>query len=192
MSEKQNIIKKLEEFNREAEDLYNLSFKDKLKDSGVTISWSADDKLLKTELKGPNDETLKAYCNDLRKFIQGNDSLAIQKLRSLYDSEFINQEYKTGLDNQLRELTEFLESRTNHIINGKNFTNNEIFEIFLYGKLSHRTEGTKEKHDELLKSFTYPILKNTFITILESYLCLISNLVYMNKEVIKKLNDTKK
>jgi hypothetical protein len=186
MKTKEEIIKKFEEFNKEAEPLFKLSFQEKLKGSGVRFSWSKEDKRLKTEFRGPDDEAIKAYCNDLRKFIQKNDSLKIEKLVSFYQSDLINQKDKDLFGQQMSEIDKFLKSSPNHTVNGKTYTNQEILKIFLYGKISHRTEGQKEIHDSLEKSPLYLSLKNIFVTILHRYLVLINNLVFINKEVLSK------
>jgi hypothetical protein len=187
MINKQKVIEKFEEFNKEAKEIFSLSFKDKLKDSGVSIKWNKFDCLLKTELRGPDDESIKAFCNDLRKFIQKNDSLKIEKLIPFYQSELIEQEEKKMFEEERSSIEKFLQTSSNHIFNGKNFTNKEILEIFLYGKFSHRTDGKKEIHDKLEKNILYLPLKNVFITILERYLVLINNLVCINNQVLQKL-----
>ena len=188
MKTKQEIIKKFEEFNEEAKEIFDLSFKDKLKGSGVRINWSKKDNLLKTELKGPDDEAIKAYCNDLRKFIQKNDSLKIEKLVPFYQSDLIRDKEKRLFGKEMSEIEKFLKKESNHIVNGKNFTNGEILEIFLYGKFSHRSKETKEIHDQLKNHGPmYLLLKNEFIYVLARYLYLINNLIYINKEVLKKL-----
>ena len=187
MKSKQEIIEKFSDFNKEAVEIFNLSFKDKLPGSGVKYSWSRDDGILKGELKGPDDESIKAFCNDIRKFIQKNDSLKIEKLVPFYQPDLLEQTEKGMFGKEMSQIDKFLRSNSNHIINKKNYTNDEILEIFLYGKFSHRTEGQKELHDKLEKNPLYLSLKNVFITVLYSYLVLINNIVYTNNEVMKKL-----
>jgi len=188
---KQDIMKKFNEFNKEAKDIFDLSFKDKLKNSGVKFSWSKDDSVFRSELRGPDDESIKAFCNDLRKFIQKNDSLRIEKLVPFYQSEVIDKKEREMFGKEMSSIDKFLRSSSNHTINRKNYTNKEILEIFLYGKFSHRTEGQKETHDHLEKSPLYLSLKNVFIQVLYRYLVLINNIVYVNHEVMKKCYDTK-
>ncbi len=187
MKTKEEIIKKFEEFNKEAKEILSLSFKDKLKGSGVTIKWNASDKLLKTELRGPDDESIKAFCNDLRKFIQKNDSLKIEKLVSFYQSQLIDEKEKKMFGDEMSQIDKFLQSSTNYSFNGKAYSNEEILEIFLYGKFSHRTEGQREIHDNLEKTPLYLSLKNEFINVLYRYLILINNLIFINGVVLNKL-----
>jgi type I restriction enzyme S subunit len=188
MKTKEEIAQKFEEFNRESKPLFEMSFQEKLKGSGVKLSWSREDKKLRTEFRGPDDESIKAYCNDLRKFIQKNDSLKIEKLAPFYQSNLVSQKNKRFFGQQMSEIDKFLKASTNHTLNGKTYTNQEILEIFLYGKVSHRTEGKKEVHDSLEKSPLYLSLKNIFVIILHRYLVLINNLVFINKEVLSDFN----
>lgn len=68
MNEKE-IITKLEDFNKQAEDLFKLSFIEKSVDSGYTIS-ARKGEPVKCTLKGPDDESIKAFVNDVRRFFQ--------------------------------------------------------------------------------------------------------------------------
>ena len=80
---------------------------------------------------------------------------------------------------EMSKIEQFLRSNSNHIINQKNYTNNEILEIFLYGKISHTSQ--KEAHDRLKNTPLYSSFKNIFIMILFNYLILIRNLIYTKK-----------
>ena len=185
MKSKQKITEKLKEFNKEAKEILDLSFKNKLPGSGVKFSWSKDDCIFRSKLRGPDDESIKAYCNDLRKFIQKNDSLKIEKLIPYYMSPLIAQKEKKMFNKEISSINKFLVTSSNHTINGKTYIYKEILEIFLYGKISHSTQ--KEIHDNLEKTPLYLSLKNVFISVLHRYLILISNIVYINNEVMKVL-----
>jgi len=189
MITKKELETKFKEFNKEAKDIFELSFKDKLQGSGVNLHWSVESGILESKLTGPDDEAIKAFCNDLRKFIQKNDSLKIEKLVPFYLSDLVNQAHKRIFGEEISNIDNFLSSNSNHIFNGKNYTNKEILEIFLYGKFVHRTDGQKETHDALEKTPLYLLLKNIFITILYQYLILINNLIYVNNQVLEALKN---
>lgn len=189
MKTKEQIINKIKDFNKEAKDIFDLKFNKEFQGSGVKFSWSRSDKILRSELRGPSDESIKAFCNDLRKFIQKNDSLKIEKLVPFYQSKLVKEKWKKMFGKQMSEIRRFLDSNSNHTVNGKNFRNKEILEIFLYGKVSHRTEDQKKIHDQLEKNILYLSLKNIFITILHRYLVLINNIVYVNNKVLEDLKN---
>lgn len=192
MKNKEEIVSALTEFNQGAKEIFDLSFKNKLKGSGVSYKWSKDDGILRTNLRGPDDEAIKAYCNDLRKFIQPNDTLKIEKLTPFYQSKEVKGKFVSMFGKEMSEIAKFLKQSTNHRINGKEYSNQEILEIFLYGKFSHRSKQTKELHDKLAKGILYLSLKNEFVNVLARYLYLINNLVYINNEVIKDLKNEEK
>ena len=77
---------------------------------------------------------------------------------------------------------------------GKELTIKEILDVFLYGKVSHRTDGPSEIHDQWEQGIPamYISLKFEFIMALQSYLTLINNLVYANNQVLKKLKTEEK
>lgn len=185
---KSEIMSRLKEFNLFANELFNLSFVKKLKDSGYKIHWEKG-KGVETELKGPDDESIKAFVNDIRRFFQkGKDTLKIQKLIPIYQSDLVGESEKKVFNKVISDLDKFNKKTTNHIINGENITNEKVLEVFLYGRFSHRSKGTKDIHDKWEEiSPMYIPLKNEFITILHNYLIFINNIFYANNQVLKKL-----
>lgn len=184
---KEDIIKRLTEFNKAACEMFSLSFIEKLKGSGCTINWKRGEGF-STKLRGPDDESTKALCNDLRKFIQKNDMLKIEKLIPIYQSDLIQEEEKKLFNRSMSWYEKFKKRLIKVEINGKTYTYKELLEIFLYGKISHWTEETKEIHDNLEQMIpVYTLLKNEFILILHGYLRNISNFICVNKKVLEKL-----
>lgn len=190
--ENKEIINKLTEFNKFANELFDLDFVKKLKNSGYSMRWERG-KRFSTEWRGPSDQEIKAFVNDIRRFFQKGrikETLKIHRLIPVYQLEVIDKVEKDIFNKQISELEKFNKKTTNHIVNGENLTNERVLEVFLYGKYSHRTEGTKEIHDKWEEiSPMYISLKNEFITILTVYLGLVNNVVYANKKVIEKLQN---
>lgn len=184
---REDVVKKLNEFNEEAREILNLSFKDQLKDSGVTFKWSRDDGIMRREFRGPNDEAIKAMCNDLRKFIQPNDSLKIEKLIPFYQSKFVSSKLIKMFAEEMSGINVFLKQSSGHNVNGHDYSNKEVLEIFLYGKFSHRSAGKKDKYDALKECVLYPSLKNVFVTVIVRYLYLINNIVVINDKALREI-----
>lgn len=183
---KQEVIDYLKEFNEEALEVLNLSFKSKLKNKGFRLNWSKETKELKSEIRCPDEESIKAYCNDLRKFIQKNDSLEVKKLCKVYNLSFFDSNERKMLAKEIREVNKFLKRKSSFSINGKNFTTKEILDIFLYGKYSHRT--LKNAYESIRKNpFMFAPMKNEFINILTFYLFHLNNIIYLNSQVLKKI-----
>ena len=163
MKTKEEIISKFIDFNNGCQEIFDLSFKNKLKDSGYKISAKIGQPV-QIELRGPDDESIKAFCNDLRKFIQRNDTLEINKLIPFYKSDLIIVQERDIFNKEISDVDNFLKKGTSHSINEKELINKEILDIFLYGSFSHRTEKTKKSYDELRSLGIYPLLKNEFIS----------------------------
>lgn len=275
-NEKEGMIKKLEEFNKFAEELFTLSFYEKLKDSGFEMHFKKDE-TVEIKYKGPDDEAIKAFVNDIRRFFQKNDTLRINKLQSIYMSGLVNESERNIFnqvmsdlekfnkktiniikikdylfrwdditENDNEELIEFFtqkfgidwikkanfdridNGRTIRLSYGNNFlslklnygdnkvkleiddgrtdeffsrqlngklciynkediTNKMVWEVFLYGKISHRSEETKDLYDDWERSLGYVPLKDQFITILDYYLHLIDYIISSNNQILKKL-----
>ncbi|MBS3147429.1 hypothetical protein J4219_00930 [Candidatus Woesearchaeota archaeon] len=181
------IKERLLEFNAEAQELFELPFIQKMQHSGLKISASKGSPL-KIEKWGPDANDTKAICNDLRKFIQPNDTLNAEKLRKIYDSEEITLDEQKNYESIMAELDRFNKSPANFIKDGTALTNQQIFEIFLYGKISHRTEGKKQIHDDWAKNpVWHASIQNEFLLIIAAHMAFVNNLVVLNKTVLKRL-----
>jgi len=188
--DKETIIQQLTEFNRFASELFTLSFNQKLEGSGVTITYEKG-KGVKTEFRGPDDEAIKAYVNDIRRFFQkGDDALRMYKLIPIYQSGFVEQFDKDAFNNVVSEYEKYNNSplEMNIKINDKLVTHKECFDVFLYGRYSHRSKVMKEIHDKWEKiEPLYAIMKNEFICTLNKYLFFIDNITCTNNQVLEKM-----
>ncbi|MBN2251165.1 MAG: hypothetical protein JW724_03725 [Candidatus Altiarchaeota archaeon] len=182
------VITRLQEFNKHAGELFSLSFVQKIKGSGYSIRWDTAEGFT-TDLRGPDDEATKAFLSDIRRFFQkGDDTLKIHKLIPLYKSSFVCDSERKIFNRVLSDLEKFNQKKTPFSIKGEKLTNKRVFEVFAFGRFSHRSEGTKEVHDSWEKiTPIYVGLRNEFNMILYNYLIFINNIVYANKETLKKL-----
>jgi len=180
-------IKKLQEFNRAAIEMFSLSFVEKTSKINCTINWNKE-KGFSGSYNGPNDESIKALCNDLRKFIQKNDELKIEKLFPIYKGKGILTEEKEIYNKTISEYEKYKKSFSKIEYNGKKYTNGEFLDIFLYGKYSHRSKNIKDEHDNLEKfEPIYNLYKFIFVNIVFTYLNVIDNLVYSNNLILERL-----
>lgn len=180
-------LKNLKEFNKGAKEIFESSFNKKCMSINTNISWNDKDKKLNVVNKIPDIESIKAYCNDLRKFIQPNDLLCINKLIPIYQLDCIKDTEKKLFNQQMSAWEKYKKKDTIFKINQKKYTNEELFEIFLYGKIVHRTPNTSEKFDYLEKQLIFKFIESEFVVILRFYLILISNIYCINKTVIDYL-----
>lgn len=92
---------------------------------------------------------------------------------------------KTSVNNNI-----ITKDKQGNIIKQEILTNEKVLEVFLYGKFSHRTEGTKDEHDNW-ESFEplYVSLKNDFICALNALAIFVNNIVCVNNGVLKKMKN---
>lgn len=181
------LVKTLQEFNYGAIALFKLSFRKKMIGSGYSVKLIRDLPPF-AEFKGPDIESIKAFSNDLRKFIQNNDTLSFDYLTHFYNSNIIKPNEKKLFFDELNDYDKFMKKSSQHSVNGKVLSNKEIFETFLYGSVSHRSTGTKDTYD-IWESFSpiYVVLMNEFAYILNEHLYIINRIACVNNDVLERL-----
>jgi hypothetical protein len=188
---KTEIINRLNEFNKGANELFEQPFIQKMRNSGLKITAKKGEPA-KIEVFGPNDFEIKAFCNDIRKFIQPRtDLLRLARLYPVYQSEIVEPAERKLFNDIINEFENFKKQTTNHTINGENLTNERVLNVFLYGKVVHRSEGESTLVHDFWETIPimYHSLKNEFVSILYAYFTFVNNLVFVNKNVLEKLNN---
>lgn len=188
------MIGRLEEFNREANEMFNLNF---VKNPKVVAYRMHYKKIPQFEYHGPiiEEDEVKAVCNDLRKFIQNrDDALCIKHLVPIYQSGLIGEKAKKMFEEAKQKQLEFRQWKTGIQIQDHTISYGEVFYVFLYGKISHKSqrasrggESPKETYEQWEKSGLYVPLKSRFITALRNYLDYIGRIVEANEEALKDL-----
>ncbi|MFA5108513.1 MAG: hypothetical protein WC492_03210 [Candidatus Micrarchaeia archaeon] len=189
---KEEAIKQLQDFNKAGVELFRLSFVKKMQEPNCGYSMNFEKgKGITCIFRGPDDEAVKAFCNDLRKFIQKNDYLHYGNLKKIYDSDFVTAEERASFYEILSQLKQFTETSTNHSVNGELITYARALEVFLYGKISHMSDHHQNRKTyEKWEGFppTYVSLKNEFMVILYEYMrVFINNFMISNNRVLERL-----
>ena len=181
-------IETLTLFNEKAQKLFNLSFVKKLVNSGYSFKYREEDKKLVGVIKGPDDEAIDAFINTLRFFIQDNEPSSQRNIDGIYNNLNIPNDLKKDFKNARRATNKFLDSKSIFTINGNNITNRKIFNVFIYGGISHSNH--KKEFDSWQKNFLlFTPLKNEFVTILSLVLNNIMYIKNVNLKVIGYLNE---
>lgn len=150
-----------------------------------------ENKLSRT-FKGPSDESLKAFCNDLRKFIQKNDSIKIEKFCQYYNDDKLVTSEEKGRYNKIISDFNKLKSTKTYTIDGSQMTYEDLLHIFLYGDVSHTNETKRDKFEYFRESLTYPLLRGEFFTIVLKYFLIIRRLFLLNEEVLERMEGAQK
>jgi len=187
-----DVISKLEDFNRFVKEVFTLSFIQKLSPSyGISLEIDKHGKS-KIDLNIPDDESIKAIVSDLRRFFQnGNDTLRIHKLQVYYQAKCIEVSERRFYGEVMSYLATFNSEPSRCEIENGRITNEKVWEVFMYGRFSHRSKGTKDVHDAWEKDkVMYAILKVEFVKVLIGYCNILSSLHALNKKIIDRLKQT--
>ncbi|MHB9075650.1 MAG: hypothetical protein ACYC6G_19260 [Desulfobaccales bacterium] len=108
----------------------------------------------------PDD--LDAFCLNLRLLIQDRDGFSINCLSKLYnklpDSPDILQEAKNLFELERIRLNTYLNKRSFVQIEGRNFSNKDLFNILFYGGLVHNNLKYFNDYRKFMKSGWFSIL----------------------------------
>lgn len=192
--EKKEMITRLEEFNNEAKEMFSLDF---VKNPQVAAYSLHHKKTPKFDYNGPiiEKDSVKAICNDLRKFFQNDeDALCLGHLEPIYTSELVDDTAKTLFKSAKDRHMIFEQRKTPIILQGHNPTYGEVFHVFLYGKISHRSQRTGKKGKSLMgiyeqwrKSDLIAPLTYEFIIALRNYVEHIGRIVKANELALRNL-----
>ena len=131
-------------FNEKTEELLELSFIKAVTnpDAGVRISGQLKEDgshEIRSEVKGPSNEAIKAFVLTFRYFIQNNETISLKNIADLYDVANIGISLKEQFKSARRAVNEMLDSPNfvNLTYNGSAPTNREVMDVFVYGGLAH-------------------------------------------------------
>ncbi|MEK6821084.1 MAG: hypothetical protein AABY11_01650, partial [archaeon] len=151
--ERLELIARLEDFNKEMVELSKLSFIPKMQGSGLNIRYDKG-KGIQVQTRFPEDEAIKAICNDIRKFIQENDSLGIKKLKEVYSSEIVPiQNFVQGCLDETLESAVFDIAEKGGYDDPSKIPSTELLDVPYYIKNNENLMPSKEKiQEEISKS----------------------------------------
>ena len=186
-------LESLKLFNEKTEKLTNYSFTKKIISDGFGLKISAkEDEPVNIETRFPPNESIEAFTLTLRFFIQNNEISSFRNLAKVYSNLPSYRDEKRAFFNTRDELNDFLDSpdKVLHIkVNGKEFSNREIYEIFIYGGLAHANKVKKKIYDEWMANpMLKPITEHAFINVMVGILQSILHVQELNDLLIIDFN----
>ena len=180
-------------FNEKAEKLKSYNFTKNIISDGFGITISAkEDEPVNIETRFPTNESIEAFILTLRFFIQDNEISSFRNLAKVYSNLPSYRDEKRAFFNTRDELYDFLNSPDKSLnikINTKEFSNKEIFEIFIYGGLAHANKSKKKIYDEWMANpMLKPITENAFINVMSGILQCILHVQELNDLLISDFN----
>lgn len=186
-------LESLNLFNEKAEKLKSHNFTKKIINDGfgITIS-SKEDEPVNIETRFPTNESIEAFILTLRFFIQDNEKSSFRNLANVYSKLPSYRDEKRAFFNIRNELNDFLNSPDINLkikLNTKEFSNKEIFEIFIYGGLAHANKDKKKIYDEWMDNpMLKPITESMFINVMSGILQCILHAQELNDLLIIDFN----
>ena len=140
----------------------------------------------------PDQDAIEAFVLTFRFFIQDNEKSSFRQISQTYDKLPISSELKRNLVDWRKELNDYLDKKTSVTIQGRNPSNRELLDIFIYGGLAHANPQKKAIYDEWKKmGFVYQILEVEFCSVLEVVLRAILCVAGINKKAMKETENKK-
>lgn len=131
--------------------------------TSVNFNWSREAGGGTITTNHPDEEAVDALILTARMFVQNNDPISFGNMANLDDDAGISSEWKEQIQGVRQSLNGYLYSKSFLNIDGKHYTNWEIFDVFLYGHLAH-TNMDKATLYKLWSSnqLGFPIVQQAF------------------------------
>jgi hypothetical protein len=182
-------LSSLKLFNEKAERLLNTRFVKHLEETrklSVNISAKKGQGVQVTRIL-PDQDAIDAFVLTFRFFIQDNETSSFRQISQTYDKLPISSELKKNLVDWRKGLNDYLDKNTSVAIQGKNLSNRELLDIFIYGGLAHANTQKKAIYDNWKKmGLVYQILEVEFCSVLETVLRAILYVAGMNKKAMEE------
>lgn len=185
-------VSRIRLFNNKVEKLGGLSFTQNFPKSGVNFSWTkgetpANDVTI-VKRHGVEDESIDAFVLTLRLLVQPRDRITIIQIADLYAGLPIGNPLKEQVKAIKATYEQFMALDANIRIDGKIYTNEELFKTFTYGGIAHVNEdkvGVYEKIAEF--NVGHAFLMDQYIVILATIHRLAIQLRRLNEVALQEL-----
>lgn len=181
----------LREFNRCGTDLLATRYAQAVA-GGVTNTITSEAKGIRIQSNAPSGEFLRSLVLTLRMLVQEqHEEFAIEHLVPYVYNEFGNRMEASVRDRArqiVKDLDDYLDGTSEDGVlvehEGRIITPREIFKVFMYGILAHRS---KDIRDTARRWAREPNLVLAFHDCIATYLDIVRALVEINEEALKEL-----
>ena len=199
MTEVEDQIAALRLFNEKVNELLELSFVKAVTDPNAGFSLSGKRQedgsfKMKSTVRGPSVEAVKAFVLTFRFFIQDNETISLRNIASLYDSKNIDPQQRAYFQSARNEVNKMLGAPNflNLNYDGVTPTNRQVMDIFVYGGLAH---ANPEKYQTYKDWMSFPpaavMLQSCFNTILGHILQALAYVQQVNETTLQQLTNPK-
>lgn len=199
MSEVEDQISALSLFNEKVRELLELSFVKAITDPNAGFSLSGERQedgsfKMRSTVRGPSIEAIKAFVLTFRFFIQDNETTSLRNIASLYDSSNIDAQQRAYFQSARNEVNKMLDSPNFFNLRYDNVTptNRQIMNVFVYGGLAH---ANPEKYKTYKDWMCFPpvaaMLQACFNAILGNILHALAYIEQVNEITLEQLANQK-
>lgn len=188
---KAKVLRSLRLFNEKVEKLAGNSFSRHVSQqkSGVTIS-DRNGQLVVVERQGPGQESIEVFVLTLRFFIQDNEESSLRNVDRAYDAALVSSELQAEFRKTRQALNDYLDSETYHVAEGRQLTNREVLETFVWGGLAHANPDMKKRYDSWMAQGPFAeVYQFTFVTVLTAFMEALIRMRQVNVEVIEAMGE---
>lgn len=150
-------------------------------DKIMNLDWVAVD--------GVNQDDIDAFVCNLRLLIQDRDGFSIRCISKLYNQESVPSDLSDSFNQERQKWKKHLESKSLFLKpdNDEKYSNNELFNIILYGGLAHQDQKYIREFIWLTKQGAFSaFVFGFFISSLKTILDVVRNIREINKELIQR------
>ena len=118
----------------------------------------------------PSQEEIDAFVNNIRFFIQKNETTSFKNLAQTYERLQVPEELKIEFRRFIRKLNHWLDSKSSLGFDGAALTHRQVFDTFIYGDVAHQNRKKRELFDRWRESpVSFPIRETQFVDILGKF-----------------------
>jgi hypothetical protein len=143
---------------------------------------------LTVERRGADEEATDALSLTLRFFFNKRDGIALEQMRSLYNSLPITEEDKQMARDAFGRFDQFLTSGIGVVFQGKSLTNRNILETVLFGDLAHVNDDKKPIFEEWQKAVPFgEIVKFHYEDAVANVIQIVAGCQQFNERILRRL-----
>jgi len=181
----------LELFVEKADELMVSSFVRSLVEHGtqVTISWTAEEPVLKIERSGPQQESIAAFVLTFRFFVVANEASSFRSLsQKVLDDPGLSENWKRNFAEAREDWNNYLDSSVTWLsLNGQHPVRRNILFTFLYGGLAHANVAVTRQKFKLWQAdpVFFPFAADEFQQVLMNPLDVIAQISQLSEHELR-------
>jgi hypothetical protein len=189
---KSSAIYALRRFNEKAEKLASSNFLKEITSEPFKYELHLEvaPKVSTSWRTGPEGESIEFFVNTVRQFYQGNDQISFGNMAQHYEKLFAAGLIPENLASEFRKvrdaLNQYLDSETFMTLD-EPLTHRLLFEVFVYGYLSHNNPKKRAVYDQWKADYLFPFIEGEFLATMVQFLNAILLARHLNERTLDEI-----